>query len=280
MTIMLSKPQLAEVLLVKLKLRHPEYEFELNTNSLQDHALVQIHVLRNEQKIFSCSIDKLYLSYQNKPQDLDMLCAPLLAMVKEFLSGNKDEKMILLPKVITHNRLEQIQNNYRQEQQTLVNTQNSKILSIPFIENLVVTIVLDGADRLSYLSVGQLKKLHPNQNIQEIYALAISNLSSLLPQLKIEKSALFEATLRLDYNYELSMLLIFDQWKHRLPFSSSPVIAIAAHDAVIFADSTQPRQIEALHKIILNMQDFSDPPLVARLLTINDNTIKLLEDLP
>jgi hypothetical protein len=277
MTTLLSKQQLAQVLLVKLKLRHPEYEFDLNPNAFQDNALVQIHVLQNGEKIFSCSIDKIYSSYQHSPQDLDILCAPLLVMVEEFLTSIQDEKSILLPLVLPRERFDKIQNNYLQKQQTPATLQNLKIFSLPLIANLVITFVLSGTNRLSYLTVEQLNKIYPNQDIHELYPLALDNLSLLVPKLELKKSPPFEVTLHLDHHYELSMLLIFDQWKHLLPFKASPVIAIAARDAIIFANSKRPKQIDALKKMITNMCDYTDPPFVDQLLTIENNTIKLLE---
>ncbi|MGL4667844.1 MAG: hypothetical protein ACRCWR_07925 [Saezia sp.] len=275
---MLSKEQLAQVLLVKLRLRHPEYEFTLNTNHFQDSSLLQIHVSHHEQKIFSCSLDKLYNAYQNNPQDLDNLCAPLLSMVQEFLFSIQDEKAILLPLVVSQERLDEIQNAHQKDRFSPRNAEDGDILFIPFIDNLFVVFVLDGENRLRYLTAEHLKKLGNSQDIQTVYEQALNNLSLLLPELKIENSHLFEATLRLDENYELSMLLIFDQWKHRLPFNTSPAIAVAARDAIIFADSSKPEQIDALKKLISNMHDYGNSPLVNQLLTIENNIIKLLEN--
>lgn len=261
----LSKQQLAQILLVKLKLRHPDYTFTLITNQFQDDTPMQIHVLRNEQKIFNFSIDKLYQSYQDTPQDPDILCAPLLDMVKDFLTSIQEEE-IFLPMVVTEERLKEIETSL-----------DAHIPYIPLVANLLVTFVLDKESRILYLTEEQLKKNFPNQDIKAIYQQTKRNLSLLLPQLKIEKSPLFEATLRVDYNYELSMLLIFEQWKHFLPFNTPPAIAIAARDAVIFADSTNSKQVDALNKVISNMHDYDTPPLVKQLLTIKNNSLQILE---
>lgn len=273
---MLNKQQLAQVLIVKLQHQHPGYKFMLDSNLLPQNPLIQIHIFNETRKILSCSVEKLYQSYLKAPQDLDLLCEPTLSMVKECLSNEHDENAFLLPLVITQDRLEEIELNY-QKKHLVSDTSNSNIPSLPLIANLSIIFVLHSETRFSYLTAEQLKKDYPNQNLQDLYALALANLALLIPKIKLEKSPVFEATLKLDNNYELSMLLIFEWWKHLLPFSSPPAIAIASRDVIIIADTAQDKQITALNKFLGTMNDNETPALVNRLLTIETNTLKFLD---
>lgn len=273
-----DKLQLAQDLILKMKIRYPQYQFSLQENSGLHSNDIHINIYQKKQLVLSCSIDTIYNAYLKSPKHLDEACEQLLLTLEDFTSIASDKTYTILPMVVTRKRLLEIQQNHLQDKHAGVRAGDVSTPYLHLISNLFVVFAFDSSQHIYYPTMDQLTALFHVNNTVQLREIATNNLKEKLPFLKIKKSPL-GATLELDGTYDPSMLLIFDDWKHKLPFSAAPVISMATQDTIMLVDSNQYSHIQALKKMLHETLPNLTDMLSKDLFTIYNGNFQLVKDI-
>lgn len=273
-----DKLQLAQDLILKMKIRYPQYQFSLQENSGLHGNDIHINIYQKKQLVLSCSIDTIYNAYLKSPKHLDEACEQLLLTLEDFTSIISDKTYTILPMVVTRRRLLEIQQNHLQDKHAGVRAGDVSTPYVHLVANLFIVFAFDSSQHIYYPTMDQLMNLFHVKNTAQLREITTSNLKEKLPFLKINKSPL-GATLELDGTYDPSMLLIFDDWKHKLPFSAAPVISMATQDTIMLVDSNQYSHIQALKKMLHETLPNLTDMLSKDLFTIYNGHLQLVKDI-
>lgn len=273
-----NKLQLAQDLILKMKIRYPQYQFLLQENSGLYGNDIHINIYQKGLSILSCSIDTVYNAYLKSPKHLDEACEQLLLTLEDFTSSHADKTYTVLPMIVTRKRLLEIQQNHLQDKHAGVRSGNISTPYLHLISNLYIVFTFDSSQHIYYPTMEELMHIFHVKNTEQLREMATNNLKEKLGFLKIKKSPL-GATVELDGTYDPSMLLIFDDWKHKLPFSAAPVISMATQDTIMVVDSNQYSHIQALKKMLHETLPNLTDTLSKDLFTIYNGHLQLVKDI-
>lgn len=127
------------------------------------------------------------------------------------------------------------------QQQLAAAKKPSALLSQPLADGLDVVYVLNSAETMRFISTSALGEL--GLRLGDVPAQAGRNLAMLLPELRVEQDG-GVYRLRLDGNYEASMLLMYPRWRERFALPRDPVVAIPARGEVLLADGGNRQAVE------------------------------------
>lgn len=110
--------------------------------------------------------------------------------------------------------------------------------------DLIVAYVDDNDNSMSYVSNRDCKKL--GLDLDELHALAMRNLErDGLSKLNIQGGG-GRYAVRLDRNYDASMVLLFEKWCDRMDLDGEPVIAMPARDELLVCGRNDGETVAAL----------------------------------
>ena len=136
------------------------------------------------------------------------------------------------------------------------------LLVRPLAGDLVVGYVEDRPDGMGYLGAASARERGLDGD--GLFAHALRNLEGRLPQLRIEGGDGRQAV-RLDGNYDASMVLLFERWRERIDVAGVPVFAIAARDQLLVCGSGDVEAVVALQRMAGDIVERSPYGLTSRL---------------
>ena len=122
------------------------------------------------------------------------------------------------------------------------------------IPGLVLTYVEDQPDAMGYVSQAQCD--HGDVDLHTLHAHALDNLARLyLPQLVLDGGG-GRYIARLDGNYDVSMMLLFDRWRDQMQLHGEPIVAFPARNEVLICgDADEAGIAEMAQMAIRTVQD-------------------------
>ena len=132
------------------------------------------------------------------------------------------------------------------------------------IPGLVITYVEDQPDAMGYVSQAQCD--HGDIDLNTLHAHALDNLARIyLPQLVLDGGG-GRYVARLDGNYDVSMMLLFDRWRHQLELHGEPMVAVPARNEVLICGDADQAGIEGMAEMALRTVQESPYALTAEVM--------------
>lgn len=205
-----------------------------------------------------------YDRYRSDPDSLEQVIADHIGSAKDaqrgFASAGQED-WIILPVVKTRGWLEVS----LQQLQHLQKPGDAQPFVIePLAGDLLLTYVKDMPSSMSYLTPRELADMGLDRSALRAHAL--DNLARFLPQQQFQGGH-GRYAVRLDRNYDASMVLLFERWRERLQLDGEPVLAIAARDELLICGSRDAESIGSLRAMAQKISRESAYGLSAELFT-------------
>lgn len=140
----------------------------------------------------------------------------------------------------------------------------------PLAGDLVLTYVEDSPDSMSYLSPAEAERR--GLDAQALRCQALENLTRFLPELELQGGG-GRYAVRLDRNYDASMVLLFEHWRDRIEIRGEPVFAIAARDELMICGSEDADSLASLQDVAGEIAQSSAYNLSPRLYVHRDGRL-------
>lgn len=144
----------------------------------------------------------------------------------------------------------------------------------PLVADLVVAYALDTDAMMQFVTSDLLEELGLDE--ARLHETALANLARKLPEMEI-KGHDGRYVVRLDRNYDASMLLILDQWRDRVPIDGPILLAVPARDEVLIGDAGDPDIAESLAEIAQEIVAQSPYALSSQVLRWSDGRLAALD---
>lgn len=141
--------------------------------------------------------------------------------------------------------------------------------------DLVLSYVEDTPESMSFLSPGEAERRGLDGDA--LRAQALNNLSKFLPELDVQGGE-GRYLVRLDRNYDASMVLLFELWRDRVQVQGDPVFAIAARDEVMVCGSEDAESLASLRDIAAQISRSSAYNLSQDLYVFRDGRLQMMVD--
>ena len=138
--------------------------------------------------------------------------------------------------------------------------------------SLVLAYVEDTPEAMRFITPSRLDSL--GMEFAALNTAAFENLTTLLPQLRIVGGGRRYAV-RLDHNYDASMILIFGHWREQVPVSGDHVFAIAARDELLVCGSEDRDSVASLRDMAKEIAAKSAYPLADELFVWRDGRLQV-----
>lgn len=147
---------------------------------------------------------------------------------------------------------------------------NNPFLSEPLTSELILVYVEDKPDAMSYVSETDLQTLSVQR--EDLRALALQNLQRMVPNIQVE-GANGRYGIRLDGNYDASMVFLADAWRSRVEIDGEPVLAVPAREELLVCGSNDVESIASLRNMAAQIMAQSPYGLSAQLYTWRDGAL-------
>lgn len=218
------------------------------------------------------SLGNAYAAYVKAPADMDAIIA---AHLDAAPAGAKPDaatrRAAILPVVKTRMWLAA---STKQLQAAGVQDQD-RFLSEPLTNELLTVYVEDRPDAMSYVAPDHLADVGVQRS--DLRPLALENLRRMLPQITIEGGDGCYGV-RLDGNYDASMVFLTNDWRDRVQIEGDPVVALPAREELLVCGSADREGQRRLREIAALVMARSPYGLSALLYTWRDGALVPYED--
>lgn len=145
----------------------------------------------------------------------------------------------------------------------------------PLADDLLTVYVEDRPEAMSYLSVQELEALQIERN--SLGELALGNLRRFLPQVTVEGQD-GRYGVRLDGNYDASMVFLQEEWRGKVDIDGTPVLALPARDELLVCGSGDAGSVRTLRNMAAQIMAQSPYALSALLYTWRGGKLAVYED--
>jgi uncharacterized protein YtpQ (UPF0354 family) len=208
-----------------------------------------------------------YAAYEQSPKDLDAIIA---AHLDAAPAGDEQDaatrRANILPVVKTAMWL----SASMKQLESAGMPNNNPFLTEPLTSELILVYVEDKPDAMSYVSEIDLQALEVQR--ESLRALSLENLRRLVPDINVEGTN-GRYGVRLDGNYDASMVFLADEWRNRVEIDGDPVIAIPAREELLVCGSNDPDGIASLRNMAAQIMAQSPYGLSAQLYTWRDGAL-------
>jgi uncharacterized protein YtpQ (UPF0354 family) len=218
------------------------------------------------------SLGNAYTAYTKAPADLDAILAAHLdaapAAAKPDAATRRDA---ILPVVKTRMWLAA---STRQLQSAGAGD-GDRFVAEPLTDELMTVYVEDRPDAMSYVAPDHLAGLEVPRDA--LMPLARENLRRLLPQLTIEGEDGCYGV-RLDGNYDASLVFLTEDWRDRVEIEGDPVLAIPAREELLVCGTKDRHGQNRIRNIAAHIMARSPYGLSALLYVWRDGVLTRYED--
>lgn len=212
-----------------------------------------------------------YTAYKNSPGDLrTIIAAHLDAAPTGEEPDAQTRRANILPLVKTRMWLS---TSMKQLDAAGMNN-NSPFITEPLTEDLLTAYVEDRPDAMNYLAPAELDKL--GIPAHELMPLALENLGRLLPSITVEGQD-GRYGIRLDGNYDASMVFLAQAWRDKVRIDGEPVVALPARDELLVCGSNDAASVQSLRNMSAQIMAQSPYGLSALLYTWRDGKLEVYE---
>lgn len=233
---------MTEALAKSLKECFPEIQLSVESADNLDEINIKIKLIDGDD--VTLYPDNLYDVYVQNPNDYEDYRDNIIQNVGELLNPTDDET-VLLPVIKTLDWMASINANTTDNGEY----QDSSLVYMPLAGDLVIVFALDNSASMSYLLNDQLSDYCADGEINAIYQLAMNNFQCYLQNIEIKLDDM-GYIVYVDGNYDPSLILKFEQWKHLIPLKGEPIIGVIARNQLVIADSQKSAQVSALKNYI------------------------------
>lgn len=241
----------------------------------------QIDVVGTHGKVLTYYTDHIYAQYLQKPQQAEDLFTKTAALWEDLLPQAEVPVKALFPVIKNKQWLEDAYRAQLACQDTEdiqpKKLQAQQILTLPLVSDLFIAFGLDLPGGMQFLVQDDLLSYDAVANLEGLYHLALQNLNGLLPQLFIEET-IAGYTLHLDSYHEASMILLYEQWKDKLPFEGAAAVVLMARDSVWLADCAYPQQVKAMHQFAQGVYPTLAYNLSKEIFVLNNGQLEIYLD--
>ncbi|MEN3749788.1 DUF1444 family protein [Sphingomonas sp. HF-S3] len=194
-------------------------------------------------------------------EDIDLLMAAQLdeALALDAVHGAPELRQIL-PVIKSAAWAETTR---RQLEGSGLDTTNAAFVTRPFVADLIVTYVVDTESSMHFVTAELLDEL--GLDAAQLHETALGNLADRLTALTIEGGD-GRYAMRLDSNYDASMLLVLDRWRDRVPMDGPILVAAPSRDTVLLGAADDPDMLASLAEIARTIAAQTAYPLSDRVL--------------
>ncbi|AOB32886.1 hypothetical protein AKI39_22305 [Bordetella sp. H567] len=218
------------------------------------------------------SLGNAYTAYTKAPADLDaILAAHLDAAPAAVKPDAATRRAALLPVVKTKMWLAA---STRQLQSAGAGD-GDRFVAEPLTDELMTVYVEDRPDAMSYVAPDHLAGLELPRDA--LMPLARENLRRLLPQLTIEGEDGCYGV-RLDGNYDASLVFLTEDWRDRVEIEGDPVLAIPAREELLVCGTKDRHGQNRIRNIAAHIMARSPYGLSALLYVWRDGMLTRYED--
>ena len=190
----------------------------------------------------------------------------------------EEESATLLPNIKHIQWVKDIEEVTNQAQ-TDPNTPPSRLVTFPFVGDLVRVIAMDYPSKLAYLFDSDLPEHTSDGSKDTALSMAMENLRTALDQVEITALGNSLHRIGLDQTYDASLVLLWEDIMPQLSFVGEPVLALIARDQFIVADGNVPEDIASLKHYAAEQVQASPHALSAQLYVYRNGRIGLYESL-
>jgi uncharacterized protein YtpQ (UPF0354 family) len=213
------------------------------------------------------SLGNAYAAYTKAPADLDaILAAHLDAAPAGAKPDAATRRAAILPVVKTRMWLAK---STRQLQGAGAG-EGDRFVAEPLTDDLLTVYVEDRPDAMSYVAPEHLADMEVSRDA--LKPLALDNLRRLLPQLTVEGGDGCYGV-RLDGNYDASLIFLTDEWRDRVEIDGDPVVTIPAREELLVCGSKDRHGQNELRKIAAHVMSRSAYGLSAMLYIWRDGVL-------
>lgn len=218
------------------------------------------------------SLGNAYAAYRKAPADLDaILAAHLDAAPAGAKPDPATRRAAILPVVKTKMW---VAASTRQLQAAGA-AEGDRFVAEPLTDDLLTVYVEDRPDAMSYVAPEHLADLEVARDA--LKPLALDNLRRLLPQITIEGDEGCYGV-RLDGNYDASLVFLADEWRDRVQIDGDPVIAIPAREELLVCGSADRHGQNRIRNIAAHIMARSPYGLSAMLYAWRDGVLTPYRD--
>ena len=238
---------------------------------------ISIHIDHDERETNIVYPDNLYASYVQERPDFAAYKQNIINNVYDVYYG-EEESATLLPNIKHIQWVKDIEEVSNQAQ-TDPNTPPSRLVTFPFVGDLVRVIAMDYPSKLAYLFDSDLPEHTPDGSKDTALSMAMENLRTALDQVEITALGNSLHRIGLDQTYDASLVLLWEDIMPQLSFVGEPVLALIARDQFIVADGNVPEDIASLKHYAAEQVQASPHALSAQLYVYRNGRIGLYESL-
>lgn len=263
----LLKPiEFATYLSSKIQNHWPQCQLDLLTDELP----IRISIELPQTGEINCSLGHIYADFLKHPEQLDTVCRQFITALEDVFASDRLDDIILLPTIERQQWLDNI------DQHSDEDNPASSVARISLVSDLFIVFALYKNETFTYASQAMLAELTdtpiPVQANLQAMETSTTHLRSLLEEIQITHTKI-GYRVSLPTVFDVSLIMLFEEWEHLLQIKGAPVFALIARDYFIVADSADVLQVDLLRKT--TDQEFKTQPyaLSAELFTFRNNLL-------
>lgn len=263
---LLTAIEFSTYLCSKIQNYWPQSQLDL----LTDTHPIQISIELPQTGKISCSVEHIYADFLKRPEQLDAVCQLFITALQDVFASNRLDDIILLPTIERQQWLDSM------DQPCDVNNFTSPIARISLVSDLFIVFTLYKNETFTFASEAILAELTdtpiPIQANLKAMEISTTHLRPLLEEIQITHTQI-GYRVSLPTVFDVSLIILFEEWEHLLQIKGTPVFALIARDYFIVADSADLLQIDLLRKTV--DQEIKTQPyaLSAELFTFRNNLL-------
>jgi uncharacterized protein YtpQ (UPF0354 family) len=208
-----------------------------------------------------------YAAYAQAPADLDIILAMHLDAAPAGAQADPaTRRASILPVVKTTLWL-----SASVKQMESAGVRDTPFITDALADDLVTVYVEDRPEAMSYLPPRELETLGVARDT--LHSLALENLRRFLPQITVEGQD-GRYGVRLDGNYDASMLFLAHEWRDKVEIDGDPVFALPARDELLVCGERDEDGVRALRDMAARIMAQSQFGLSALLYTWRDGRLE------
>ena len=218
------------------------------------------------------SLGDAYTAYSSAPAHLDaIIAAHLDAAPAGAKPAPAARRAAILPVIKTRMWLA----STTKQLQAAGAGNGERFVTEPLTDDLLIVYAEDRVDAISYVAPEHLADLEVTRDA--LKPLALENLRQLLPQLTIEGEDGCYGV-RLDGNYDASLILLTEAWRDRVTIEGDPVVAIPAREELLVCGTQDRHGQNRIRNIAAHVMARSPYGLSALLYVWRDGVLTRHED--
>lgn len=262
--IKVSKKQLTEDFIKYLTTKLPNVKATIKNANSPDN--ISINIERAEGDPITFYPDNLYQVYEQQNENFIHYRDNITRSISELINTQKEIEVMLLPAIKTMSWVNHV-NNVTSSQPT-----DQSLIYLPLAGELVIVFALDMGNSMSFLMKNMLANYSSTLDIHEVYKQSIENFQDIIQEIELQKTNL-GYMVKLDDNYEASLVLLIDQLLSSVDIEGEPVIAIIARNQLFIADSKNHQQVSDLRQYALDQIDKIPYALSSHLFCVKDKKL-------